>query len=460
MKAARISKILVANRGEIAVRVIRAAKELGKKTVAIYSDADRDALHVKMADESVRIGPSPAKDSYLSMGGIISAAKDFGADAIHPGYGFLAESAEFADTVQSEGLIFIGPSAETIRSMGNKIKAREIIRAAGVPTVPGSAISSDSVEDALDTADAIGYPVLIKAAAGGGGRGIRICNDRQDLQNQWKIARSEAYSSFGSNETYVEKYIKNAKHIEVQILGDGVHQIHLLERDCSIQRKRQKVWEEAPAPILPGDVRAAIHQSAVDIARNIHYSGAGTIEYLFDTDENRFYFMEMNTRIQVEHGITEEITGIDIVKEMIKIAEGNELSITQQDVASRGASIQVRVIAEDPENNLLPNIGKISRMNWPSGPGVRVDHGLSVEYFVPPYYDGLLAKIIVHDASRIDALKRMARALDETAIEGLKTNIKLLQALSIDDGIMAGEFNTNYFEDWLRDNGYLKKVRS
>jgi acetyl-CoA carboxylase, biotin carboxylase subunit len=442
-------KLLVANRGEIAVRIIRAAKELDLRTVAVFSDADKDSLAVQFADEAVHIGPSPAGQSYLNIEAVIDAARQTGAGAIHPGYGFLSENPRFADAVEAAGIVFVGPTAETIRTMGDKAAARAAAQAAGVPVVPGSEGEVADLDSALTAARAIGFPVMLKASAGGGGRGIRVAHDEAGFEHQFHTAQAEAKAAFGSGALYLERFLRHARHLEVQVLGDGEHVIHCLERECSLQRRRQKVWEEAPSPAIDDDTREALCASAVRLAERARYRGAGTLEYLYDEDTGEFFFIEMNTRIQVEHPITEMITGIDLVREMIRIAQGEPLGLSQADVQTRGASIEVRINAEDPDKNFRPSPGKIAALALPGGPGVRVDTMLYPGYTVPAYYDSLLAKIIVHAETRELALARLRRALDEFAIEGIVTTASLHRRLACLDDVQAARFDTGYLERLL-----------
>jgi len=447
-----IKKLLIANRGEIAVRIIRAAQELGIKTVQVHSEADTDSLAVQLADEAVDIGPAQATKSYLNAEAVLDAARMSGADAIHPGYGFLAESAEFASAVVDAGLVFVGPSARAITLMGDKAAARKAAQDAGVPTVPGSAGRIDGVEQVQELARQIGYPIMIKAAAGGGGRGIRIAASDDDVATHVPQASAEAKAAFGDGGLYVEKVIERARHIEVQVLGDGKNIIHLFERECSLQRRRQKVWEEAPALGLADDIRAQLCASAVALARAVNYSGAGTVEYLYDDASGDFYFIEMNTRIQVEHPVTEMTTGVDLVREMIRIAGGAELGLTQDDIFSRGHAIEVRINAEDPSNNFMPFPGIVGNMRVPGGPGIRFDSMLYPGYAIPPFYDSLLAKLIVWDEDRPHALARLSRALGELEIEGVKTTKPLHRALARDSSVREGKFHTRWLEGWLEDN--------
>jgi acetyl-CoA carboxylase biotin carboxylase subunit len=447
--AMTIQKLLIANRGEIAVRIIRAARELGIATVQVYSKADKDSLAVRLADESIEIGPPQASKSYLNQATILAAARTTGADAIHPGYGFLAENAEFAAAVEAAGLIFVGPTAQSIRLMGDKVAAREAAAAAGVPTVPGSAGRLDSADAAFALVEKTGFPVMIKAAAGGGGRGIRIARSAEEFHHLMPQAQAEALAAFGDGGLYVEKLIEGARHIEVQILGDGRDVIHCFERECSLQRRRQKVWEEAPSPSLTPAVRDRLCSSAVALAKAVDYRGAGTLEYLYDDRSHEFYFLEMNTRIQVEHPVTEMVTGIDLVCEMIRIAGGEPLRIRQDQVRVRGHSIEVRINAEDPAKGFLPSPGTISALSVPAGEGVRFDSMLYQGYTVPPFYDSLLGKLIVHDKDRPSAIRRLERALAELSVEGLATTKPLHQALARDPDVQAARFHTAWLEPWL-----------
>ncbi len=442
-------KLLVANRGEIAVRVIRAARELGLRTVAVFSDADKDSLAVRFADEAVRIGPPQATKSYLDGEAIIAAARQTGAGAIHPGYGFLSENARFADAVAAAGLVFVGPSAETIRTMGDKAAARAAAQAAGVPIVPGTDGEVADLAQALAEARRIGFPVMLKASAGGGGRGIRVAADEAEFEHHFHPAQAEATAAFGSGALYLERFLNRARHIEVQVMGDGERVLHFFERECSLQRRRQKIWEEAPSPALDEETRQALCASAVRLAERVAYRCAGTLEYLYDDATGEFFFIEMNTRIQVEHPITEMITGVDLVREMILIAQGEKLKRTQSDVTARGAAIEVRINAEDPDKNFRPSPGKVIALTLPGGPGVRVDTMLYPGYTVPPYYDSLLAKIVVHAETRQDALARLRRALDEFSIEGVVTTAALHKRLAETADVQAGRFDTGFLERLL-----------
>lgn len=444
-----LKKLLVANRGEIAVRVIRAARDLGIATVAVYSEADRDSLHVQIADEAVHIGPPAAKKSYLSIANILKAATDTGCDSVHPGYGFLAENADFADACASSGLVFVGPSGDAIRTMGDKVAARSAAHAAGVPVVPGSLGRVADIDAARHILIDTGFPVLIKAAAGGGGRGIRIANDLVEFEAAFPQAAAEALAAFGDGGLYMEKVIAKARHIEVQVLGDGRDAVHCFERECSLQRRRQKVWEEAPSRALSDRVRDELCSSAVRLTRAVGYSGAGTIEYLYDDDSDQFYFIEMNTRIQVEHPVTEMITGIDLVAEMLRIAGGEPLRLRQSDIVVRGHSIEVRLNAEDPSRDFAPFPGTVSTLRVPGGPGVRFETMLYAGYTVPPFYDSLLAKLVVHAETREAAIIRLVRALSETRIEGLRTTKPLFLALAGDPAVQANAVHTRWLEGWL-----------
>lgn len=444
-----IRKLFIANRGEIAVRIIRAARDLGIGTVQAYSAADANALAVQLADEAVEIGPPAAKKSYLNVEAVLNAAMAAGADAVHPGYGFLAENADFADAVEAVGMVFVGPTGDTIRTMGDKAAARAAAHTAGVPTVPGSDGVISDLNAARETAEAIGFPVMIKASAGGGGRGIRIAEDAEAFESLAAQASSEALAAFGDGSLYLEKMIMRARHIEVQILGDGRDAVHCFERECSLQRRRQKVWEEAPSAALSPETRARLCDSAVLLARSVGYRGAGTIEYLYDDVTGDFYFIEMNTRIQVEHPLTECITGIDLVAEMIKIAAGAPLSVAQSDITARGHAIEVRLNAEDPANGFMPFPGEVSTLRVPGGPGVRFDHMLYPGYQIPPFYDSLLGKLIVWSDSRDAAMARLKGALSELDIGGVTTTAALFRALVDDAQVAKGDVHTNWLEPWL-----------
>ncbi len=447
-----LKKLLVANRGEIAVRIIRAAQDLGIATVAVYSAADAESLHVQLADEAVNIGPPAAKKSYLNVEAILKAARDTGCDSVHPGYGFLAENAAFSDAVTGAGLVFVGPSGDAIRMMGDKVSARSAAAAAGVPVVPGSAGRVEGLEAGRQVLTETGFPVMIKAAAGGGGRGIRIANSLAEFEQAFPQAEAEALAAFGDGGLYMEKVIGKARHIEVQVLADGSDAIHCYERECSLQRRRQKVWEEAPSRALSDGLREALCASAVALAKAVKYSGAGTVEYLYDHEADRFYFIEMNTRIQVEHPVTEAITGIDLVAEMLRIAGGEELRIRQGDVRVKGHSIEVRLNAEDPAKEFAPFPGRVAELRIPGGPGVRFDSMLYQGYQVPPFYDSLLAKLIVHAETREAAMVRLIRALNELKIGGLKTTKPLFLALAADPAVRTGDVHTRWLEGWLIEN--------
>ena len=444
-----LEKILIANRGEIALRVLRACKELGIKTVAVHSTADKDLMHVRLSDESVCIGPPSPTDSYLNIPAIISAMEVTDADAVHPGYGFLSENADFAEQVENSGFIFIGPHADTIRKMGDKVSAIEIMRAAGVPTVPGSnGPLDDDTDRTLRLAREIGYPVIIKAAAGGGGRGMRVVHNEAALLKAIYVTQSEAKSFFGDGTVYLEKFLENPRHVEIQVIGDGKgNAIHLGDRDCSLQRRHQKVLEEAPAPGIPDEIRNAVAETCIQACKNMKYRGAGTLEFLYQ-DEN-FYFIEMNTRVQVEHPVTEMVTGVDIVKEQLRIAGGEPLSLTQDQVHINGHAFECRINAEDPVS-FIPSPGLVKLFHAPGGPGIRVDSHLYSGYSVPPYYDSLIAKLISHGNSRQQALARMQTALDEILIDGIKSNTALQQNLVRDAGFQKGGVNIHYLEHKLQ----------
>jgi acetyl-CoA carboxylase biotin carboxylase subunit len=445
-------KILVANRGEIALRVIRACKELGIATVAVYSEADADSLHVQAADEAVCIGPGPGKDSYLNIPNVIMAAIITGAEAIHPGYGYLSERASFAEACEASGLVFIGPPPSAIEKMGDKAVAREIVRHAKVPVVPGTHGAVRSEQEALKQAQRIGYPVLVKAVAGGGGKGIRLAENADELSRVLQLAQSEAQAAFGSPEVYVEKFIPDPRHVEVQVLADSYgNVIHLGERECSIQTaRRQKMVEEAPASVVAPALRQKMGEAAVRAAKAVGYVNAGTVEFLLDSKGN-FYFIEMNTRIQVEHPVTEQVTGVDIVREQIRIAAKERLRLTQRDVQWRGHSIECRLTAEDPDNDFAPSVGKITHLVLPGGPGVRVDTHLYPGYVIPPYYDSLLAKIIVWAEDRPSAIARMKRALEETRVEGVKTNLSFLKRIIDHPEYQKGNVSTQFLRRYLRN---------
>jgi len=447
MSTRQIRKILIANRGEIAIRIIWTCKEMGIKTVAVHSDADRDALHVRYADEAVCIGAAPSAQSYLNIPSIISAAEITNVDAIHPGYGFLAESATFAKICADCNIKFIGPRPEVIAMMGDKVEARRTMQAAGVPILPGSPDPIESTEEATRLAEEIGYPLIIKAAAGGGGRGMRIVRKPEELHGQLETAQAEALAAFKNGSVYIERYIERPRHIEIQVLADEHGNcIHLGERECSIQRRHQKLLEEAPSPVLTPEQRATMGAVAVKACKEIGYSNAGTFEFLLDEDGS-FYFMEMNTRVQVEHPVTEMVTLADIVRNQIRIASGENLQYTQEDVQITGHSIECRINAEDPVK-FTPSPGRITAFNIPGGPGVRVDTAAYPGYVVPPYYDSMIAKLIVHARTRELAINRMQRALDMMVVEGIKTTIPLHKKIMADKRFQAGDFSTKFMEEF------------
>ncbi|MBU5244903.1 acetyl-CoA carboxylase biotin carboxylase subunit [Bacillus halotolerans] len=444
-----IKKLLIANRGEIAVRIIRACKELGIETVAVYSEADKDALHVQMADEAFCIGPKASKDSYLNVTNIVSVAKLTGTDAIHPGYGFLAENADFAELCEEVNVTFVGPSAEAISKMGTKDVARETMKQAGVPIVPGSQGIIENVEEAVSLANEIGYPVIIKATAGGGGKGIRVARTEEELINGIKITQQEAATAFGNPGVYIEKYIEDFRHVEIQVLADNYgNTIHLGERDCSIQRRLQKLLEESPSPALDSEIREQMGEAAVKAAKAVGYTGAGTVEFIYDYREQRYYFMEMNTRIQVEHPVTEMVTGTDLIKEQIRVASGMELSLKQEDVLFEGWAIECRINAENPSKNFMPSPGEIKMYLPPGGLGVRVDSAAYPGYTIPPYYDSMIAKVITYGKTRDEAVARMKRALSEFVIEGIETTIPFHIKLLEHETFVSGEFNTKFLETY------------
>jgi acetyl-CoA carboxylase, biotin carboxylase subunit len=449
-----VQKVLIANRGEIALRVIRACRELDLPTVAVFSTADQDALHVRRADEAVCIGPPHARESYLNVEAMLQAARQSGADAVHPGYGFLAENADFAAACRDEGLIFVGPSPDAIEAMGDKVAARRLAARAGAPTIPGTE-GTTSIEEALEVAGEIGYPVLIKAAAGGGGRGIRAARAEEELADLLAQAAMEADAAFGDGSLYLEKLLVDARHVEVQVLGDAHgNLIHLFERECSLQRRRQKLFEESPSPALDAETRDAITGSALRIAAAVSYENAGTIEFLLDRDGG-FYFIEMNTRIQVEHPVTELVTGIDIVKEQLRVARGEPLSVRQDEVAVAGAAIEVRINAEDPEREFLPSPGEITALELPGGPGVRVDTAVYAGYHVPPFYDSLVAKLICSGRDRAEAIARTRRALEEFVVGGIRTTIPFHLELLADPAVEAGDYHVEFLERRAEESGRI-----
>ena len=445
-----IEKVLIANRGEIALRVIRACREMGIQSVAVHSTADADAMHVRMADESVCIGPPAGTESYLSIPAIIAACEITGAQAIHPGYGFLSENANFVQIVEDHDLIFIGPTAEHIRVMGDKITAKETMIKLGVPVVPGSDGGVATLEDAQRIGEEIGYPVIIKATAGGGGKGMKVAQTASDMPSAFQTARAEGKSNFGNDEVYIEKYLTTPRHIEIQVFSDGKGRaVHLGERDCSLQRRHQKVFEEAPGPSISPEERAKIGKVCADAMADINYIGAGTIEFLYENGE--FYFIEMNTRLQVEHPVTEAIFGVDLVREQIRVAEGQPMSFTQEDLKINGHAIEVRINAEKLPN-FTPCPGKITQFHAPGGLGVRMDSALYDGYSIPPYYDSLIGKLIVHGRDRPEALARLNRALGELIVDGVDTTVPLFHALLQEEDVLSGGYNIHWLEHWLETN--------
>ena len=440
-------KILIANRSEIAVRIIRACKELGIKSVAVYSQADENSLHVHMADEAICIGPAQSKDSYLNTQAIISAAEVTGADAIHPGYGFLAENAEFAEICKECNIQFIGPSAQVIRMMGDKARAKETMKKAGVPVVPGSDGIVDNVETGLKIARETGFPIIMKAVAGGGGKGMRLVREESEFENAFLMARAEAEASFNNKDLYIEKYIEKPRHIEIQVLGDNYGNIlHFGERECSIQRRHQKLLEEAPSSFVSEKLRKKMGEVAIKGSKAVNYNSAGTIEFLMNKN-HEFYFMEMNTRIQVEHPVSEIVNDFDLIKGQIKVAANEKLTLEQKDIKIKGHAIECRINAEDPSNNFIPSPGKLESLNFPGGPGIRIDSHIYQGYTVPPYYDSLLAKIIAYGATREEALIRMNRALDEFEVEGVKTTAPFHKFVINNDDFKNGNFDTHFLEE-------------
>jgi len=442
-----IKKLLIANRGEIAVRIIRACRELGIESVAVYSEADKESLHVQLADEAYCIGPKASKDSYLNFTNIVSVAKLTDCDAIHPGYGFLAENADFAELCREVNIIFVGPTPEAIQKMGTKDVARETMREANVPIVPGSRGIINSTDEAIELAGEIGYPVIIKATAGGGGKGIRVARTEEELIKGINITQQEANTAFGNPGVYIEKFIEDFRHVEIQVLADNYgHTIHLGERDCSIQRRLQKLLEETPSPALDGEIREEMGNAAVKAAKAVAYTGAGTVEFIYDYRNRQFYFMEMNTRIQVEHPVTETVTGVDLIKEQIKVASGERLCLNQEEVVFNGWAIECRINAENPAKNFMPSAGKIKMYLPPGGLGVRVDSAAYPGYSIPPYYDSMIAKVIVHGSTREEAISRMKRALSEFVIEGIHTTIPFHLRLLNHEQFVEGQFNTKFLE--------------
>jgi acetyl-CoA carboxylase biotin carboxylase subunit len=441
-----ITKLFIANRGEIAVRVVRAARELGIRAVVGHSSADADSLAVRLADEAVEIGPPHPTKSYLNVDAVVAAARSVGADGLHPGYGFLAENAGFAEVVEGAGMAFVGPTPPTIRLMGDKAAARAAAERAGVPTVPGSEGVVPDLDTARRLAEKIGFPIMIKAAAGGGGRGIRVAENDAELRKLLPLAQAEARAAFGDPGVYLERFVRRAKHIEVQVLGDGTDAIHLFERECSLQRRRQKVIEEAPSPSLDAAARIALCEAAVRLAKSVGYRSAGTVEFLYDARSRQFFFIEMNTRIQVEHPVTEMITGVDLVREMLRIGRGEPLRLRQADIAPRGAAMEFRINAEDPDRNFAPSPGTIASVALPGGPGVRIDGLLFDGYRIPPFYDSLLAKLIVWDEDRAAVLARAARALGEFKVDGVPTTVALHRHLLGDAQFRTGDYDTGYLE--------------
>ncbi|MFC4404249.1 acetyl-CoA carboxylase biotin carboxylase subunit [Gracilibacillus xinjiangensis] len=444
-----IKKLLIANRGEIAVRIIRTCKEMGIETVAVYSEADRDALHVKLADEAYCIGPKLSSESYLNFTNIMSVATLTESDAIHPGYGFLSENADFADICQACNVTFVGPSSFAIQKMGTKDVARETMKEAGVPVVPGSNGIIKNEEQALEVANEIGFPVIIKATAGGGGKGIRVARDKEELLKGIRVTQNEAEKAFGNPGVYLEKFIEDFRHVEIQVLADNHgNAVHLGERDCTIQRRLQKLIEETPSPAIDDTMRQTMGEAAVKAAKAVNYSGAGTIEFIFDKKENKFYFMEMNTRIQVEHPVTEMVTGVDLIREQINIANNEPLSFTQEDISFEGWAIECRINAENPEKDFMPSPGEISMYLAPGGLGVRVDSAAYPGYMIPPYYDSMIAKLITYGKTREEAVNKMKRALDEFVIEGVHTTIPFHRKMMVHQVFVDGDFNTKFLEKY------------
>jgi acetyl-CoA carboxylase biotin carboxylase subunit len=450
-----MKKILIANRGEIALRIMRSAKEMGIATVAVYSEADRNALHVRYADEAVCIGPAASNQSYLVVEKIIDACKQTGAEAIHPGYGFLSENAAFARAVEKAGLVLVGPSPEAMEMMGNKLSAKAAALKYNIPMVPGTEEAISDIEEAKNRAIEVGFPILIKAAAGGGGKGMRIVENAADFEEQMHLAVSEATSAFGDGAVFIERYVGSPRHIEIQVLGDNHGNIvHLFERDCSVQRRHQKVIEEAPSSVLTPEIREKMGKCAVDVARSCNYTGAGTVEFILDENLD-FFFLEMNTRLQVEHPVTELITGLDLVKEQIKIARGEKLSFTQEDIAMKGHAIELRVYAEDPATNFLPDIGTLETYRLPQGPGVRVDDGFEEGMEIPIYYDPMIAKLITYGENRAQAIERMIRAIDEYQITGIETTLGFGKFVMQHEAFTSGNFDTHFVKNYFQPSSLL-----
>ena len=450
-----MKKILIANRGEIALRIMRSAKEMGIATVAVYSEADRNALHVRYADEAVCIGPAASNQSYLVVEKIIDACKQTGAEAIHPGYGFLSENAAFARAVEKAGLVLVGPSPEAMEMMGNKLSAKAAALKYNIPMVPGTEEAISDIEEAKNRAIEVGFPILIKAAAGGGGKGMRIVENAADFEEQMHLAVSEATSAFGDGAVFIERYVGSPRHIEIQVLGDNHGNIvHLFERDCSVQRRHQKVIEEAPSSVLTPEIREKMGKCAVDVARSCNYTGAGTVEFILDENLD-FFFLEMNTRLQVEHPVTELITGLDLVKEQIKIARGEKLSFTQEDIAMKGHAIELRVYAEDPATNFLPDIGTLETYRLPQGPGIRVDDGFEEGMEIPIYYDPMIAKLITYGENRAQAIERMIRAIDEYQITGIETTLGFGKFVMQHEAFTSGNFDTHFVKNYFQPSSLL-----
>lgn len=455
----KIKKVLIANRGEIAVRINRACTDMGIKVVSVFSEADRMAFHVRLADEAYCVGPAPSNESYLVQDNLIAAAKKSGADAIHPGYGFLAENAEFAKRCEDEGIIFIGPRSETIALLGDKLMARETAAKANLPLVPSTTIETDNLKRAAAEAEKIGFPVLIKAAAGGGGKGMRICNEPSEFEQAVKSAGNEARAAFGDDRVYVEKYLERPRHIEIQILCDQHGNcVHLGERECSIQRRHQKLIEETPSPVVTPELRRKMGEAAVNIARETGYVGAGTVEFMFDEAQGAFYFLEVNTRLQVEHPVTEMITGLDLVKQQILIAEGHKLPFTQDEIEFKGHAIEFRICAENPEASFVPSTGKLFNYRLPAGPGVRVDSGVIINSEVPIYYDPLIAKLIVYGSDRTEAISRAKRALEEYRIAGVDTTIGFHRSILDNENFVKGNLSTSFLAEEYPDGSYVRTV--